>query len=55
MPSRALAGIRERYGEAVYLKIDWRPKEPYHLFSIDIESAAYIVYDNDKQSVKTWP
>ena len=47
--------IRERYAEAVYQKIDWRPEEPYHLFSIDIESATFIVYENDKQSVKTWP
>ncbi len=47
--------MRERYSEALYEKIEWRPKEPYHLFSVDIESAAFIVYQNDKQSVRRWP
>ncbi len=47
--------MRERYSEALYEKIEWRPKEPYHLFSVDIESAAFIVYQNDEQSVRRWP
>ncbi len=47
--------MRERYSEALYEKIEWRPKEPYHLFSVDVESAAFIVYRNDKQSVRRWP
>ncbi|MCH7578268.1 MAG: hypothetical protein IH822_10875 [Chloroflexi bacterium] len=47
--------MRERYSEALYEKIEWRPKEPYHLFSVDIESATFIVYQNDKQSVRRWP
>ena len=35
---------RSRYADALYEKIGFRPEEPeYHLFSIDIESAAYAV------------
>ena len=47
--------MRDVYCEALYEKIEWRPKEPYHLFSVDIESAAFIVYQNDEQSVRRWP
>ena len=36
--------MRSRYADASYEKIGFRPEEPeYHLFSIDIESAAYAV------------
>ena len=47
--------IRKHYSTALYKKIDVRPEEPFHLFSIDIESVSFIIYENDKQSVKTWP
>ncbi len=47
--------MRERYCEALYEKIDWRPEEPYHLFSVDVESAAFIAYEGEKQSVRRWP
>ena len=47
--------MREGYSEALYEKIEWRPKDLYHLFSVDIESAAFIVYQNDEQSVRRWP
>ncbi len=47
--------VRRGYCEALYEKIVFRPKEPYHLFSVDIESAAFIVYQNDEQSVRRWP
>ena len=26
---------------ALHAKIGWRPKEPFHAFAIDVESAAY--------------
>jgi hypothetical protein len=32
---------RERYCAALHAKIGWRPKEPFHAFAIDLESAAY--------------
>jgi hypothetical protein len=38
------AGERERYCVALHAKIGWRPKEPFHVFRLDVESAAYRVF-----------
>jgi hypothetical protein len=46
--------MRESYCEALYQKIAWRPEEPYHLFSVDIESASFIIYENEEKMVKQW-
>jgi hypothetical protein len=46
--------LRERYAQAVFEKIDWRPEEPYHLFALDIESAAYVDYRDEKKHVERW-
>ena len=35
---------RERYCVALHEKIGWRPKEPFHVFRLDVESAAYRVF-----------
>jgi hypothetical protein len=35
--------VRESYADATEARIDWRPTEPYHLFSVDIESAGFII------------
>jgi predicted pyridoxine 5'-phosphate oxidase superfamily flavin-nucleotide-binding protein len=46
---------RTRYGDALYKKIGWKPEEPkFHLFSIDIESAALFVADGNARLVKRW-
>jgi hypothetical protein len=37
-------GLREAFCRAIQARIDWRPDEPYHLFSLDVESAAFIVF-----------
>ena len=41
--ARAISGspIARVYCDALEAKIGWRPKEPFHCFAIDIESAAY--------------
>jgi hypothetical protein len=36
---------RERYCVALEAKIGWRPKEPFHVFAIDVSSAAYRRFD----------
>jgi hypothetical protein len=36
--------VREHYGQTIYAAIGWRPEEPYPLWSVDIESAAYISF-----------
>ena len=47
--------MRRRYCDSLYEKIGVRPEEPdYHLFSIDIESAAFAVIENGRWSRKTW-
>ncbi len=47
---------RERYCQALYEKIKWRPEEPeFHLFALDIESAAFVRFENDDKKVTVWP
>ncbi len=37
--------VRYAFREAIRARIDWAPDEPeFHLFSLDVESAAYIVF-----------
>ena len=48
-------GMRRRYCAALYDKIGWSPEEPeYHLFSVDIESAAFIIIQNGEQDQRIW-
>jgi hypothetical protein len=47
--------VRERNGKAAFEKTGWRPPEPYHLFSIEIEEAAFVRYSGEgHQTVITW-
>ena len=46
---------RQRYGEALYEKIGWKPEETeFHLFSIDVESVAVVEFKDDKMTHKAW-
>jgi hypothetical protein len=48
------AEVRRRFVEAVSEVTTW--KEPhFHLFSIDVESAAFLEYGDGQQSVTLWP
>jgi len=49
-------GLRERSAQHTFDTTGWRPEEPYHLFSFDIEEAAYIKYHSESgdQTVKRW-
>jgi len=48
-------GLRERSAQQTFDTTGWRPEEPYHLFWLDIEYAAYVKYgQNGDQTVKTW-
>jgi hypothetical protein len=58
---RAIAGeegMRERYCEAYAVRWKRRPPEsfPGHVFSLDVDSAAFIRYDTEKNemTVKRW-
>ena len=46
--------VRRRFAQAVAETTTW--KEPhFHLFAIDIDSAALIKYERGEQLVKVWP
>jgi len=47
--------VRERNGQASFEKTGWRPPEPYYLFSIEIENAAFVQYSGEgHQTVIRW-
>jgi len=48
---------RERYCQALFEKIGWRPEgEEWHLFALDIDEAVYQQFgDNDAHTVQLWP
>ncbi len=48
------AGKRDRYGEVLFARINWRPEGSFHLFSFDIESATHLHYANEKKHFAMW-
>lgn len=45
----------ERYCQALQEAINWRPEGQFHLFALEIESAAFIKYlENGDQQLKEW-
>ncbi len=47
---------RERYCVALYEKINWRPEgDEWHLFALDIDHAAYQVFENEQRHTQVWP
>ena len=41
--------LRERYRKSIFERIGWAPDEPeFHLFSIDVSSAGFIVFGDDR-------
>ena len=46
---------RACFAEALFEKIGWRPEEPdYHLFSVDIESAAWAIIREGERVQRVW-
>lgn len=46
----------ERYCVALYEKIKWRPEgTEWHLFALDIDQAAYQVFENEQRKTEVWP
>ena len=43
--------LREAYADATEARIDWRPTEPYHLFSVDIASAGFVVFGQERYAL----
>jgi hypothetical protein len=47
--------LRQRYADTIFAAIDWRPTEPYPLFAVDIESAGYISFGEQRRLVRWSP
>jgi hypothetical protein len=46
------AEVRARYRAAIKARLDWEPEEPsYHLFAIDVESAGYVVFGEERRGL----
>jgi hypothetical protein len=45
--------VRSAFEDAIHARIHWRPPEPYHLFSLDVGSAAFIVF-GERGHVLAW-
>ena len=49
------SALRSAFRRAILARIDWTPEEPsYHLFSVDIERVAYLIFGGGKQRIMTW-
>ncbi len=46
---------RRRFGDTIFAAIGWRPLEPYPLYAVDIESAAYIDFADDHRLLRWTP
>jgi len=46
------AHVRARYRAAIKARLDWEPAEPeYHLFAVDVESAGYVVFGDERRGL----
>jgi hypothetical protein len=44
---------RERYAQALFERIDWRPEGDYHLFALDITQIGFVTFEGEKRT-RTW-
>jgi Pyridoxamine 5'-phosphate oxidase len=42
------AATRAAYGAAIKERIDWEPTEPYHLFALDVDSAGFVIFGDER-------
>ncbi|MCK6565685.1 MAG: hypothetical protein L6Q80_13205, partial [Dehalococcoidia bacterium] len=45
----------EGYWRHIFERMNWRPEGPAHVFTIDIEAAAYVVFEQEKMRMLRWP
>ena len=48
-------GARAHYGETIFAAIGWRPEEPYPLYAVDIDSAAYLSFGEGRRLLRWSP
>jgi hypothetical protein len=46
---------RQRYSDTIFAAIDWRPTEPYPLYAVDIQTAAYISFGEQRKLLRWSP
>jgi hypothetical protein len=44
--------VREAYGRTIFDAIGWRPTEPYPLWMVEVESAAYISFGDNHRLLR---
>jgi hypothetical protein len=47
-------GRRDKYGDVLEAQINWRPSEPYHLFTLDVTEVGYCKFGAGKQVIRRW-
>jgi len=48
--------VRQSYRDAIKARIGWAPDEPeYHLFALDVESAGYTVFGDERYALAWGP
>jgi hypothetical protein len=46
---------RRRLSDTIFAAIQWRPLDPYPMFSVDIETASYIDFSDDRRLIRWAP
>ena len=46
---------RQAYADTLFAAIDWRPSEPFHLFSLDIARAGFISFGKNQKLMRWAP
>jgi pyridoxamine 5'-phosphate oxidase-like protein len=46
---------RQDYADTLFAAINWRPSEPYHLFSVDIARAGFISFGKNQKLMRWSP
>ena len=47
--------VREDYADAVHARTNWRPPDPYHLFAVDVRSAGFIRFGENRRAMRWTP
>jgi hypothetical protein len=45
----------EPYWQHVFELFNWRPEGPAHVYTLDIDSGSYTVFENDRMRILRWP
>ncbi len=49
------SSLRSAFRDAIRARINWAPDEPtYHLFSVEVERAAYVAFQGGQQRLMAW-